>query len=404
MSIYEMFVEMWILDFQMGLFGKDYFQSLVQANQLQTADYQKIVGEGLQRVLNEFENNGRASKGALIGAAIGLGVTAAKTDFNFKKMFQSRWIPKDTKKRWEIEEYFDRLEYIKYEGLFEKAATLAKRKEHVDIKAILKEYEDREKRFNKNLEEIVTLKHQFENSPLAENEDSSQYFKSILDKRYNALLNTDRNVPAGEFVRSALAYKQAMESTVYALDENSSYAQILRALPAYERDYFLEFMKETDPKEQKKILASIAPYKRKILQNAWGIKPQHQKSNYAYFQGHYLPGMTWKGWHADQDIDQIKMKTIENEGLQLSDFGYYSSAKDDPSYQRANPIAYKQTMNPLRLHTNLVTALNGIGLSKADVSVEPRNERGIHFAINVTQVGVHRLKNGIREVLGAILY
>ena len=45
MSIYEMFVEMWILDFQMGLFGKDYFQSLVQANQLQTADYQKIVGE-----------------------------------------------------------------------------------------------------------------------------------------------------------------------------------------------------------------------------------------------------------------------------------------------------------------------------------------------------------------------
>lgn len=45
MSIYEMFVEMWILDFQMGLFGKDYFQSLVQANQLQPADYQKIVGE-----------------------------------------------------------------------------------------------------------------------------------------------------------------------------------------------------------------------------------------------------------------------------------------------------------------------------------------------------------------------
>ena len=45
MSIYEMFVEMWILDFQMGLFDKDYFQSLVQANQLQTADYQKIVGE-----------------------------------------------------------------------------------------------------------------------------------------------------------------------------------------------------------------------------------------------------------------------------------------------------------------------------------------------------------------------
>lgn len=45
MTIYEMFVQMWELDYQMGLFDKAYFQSLVQAGQLQTADYQKIVGE-----------------------------------------------------------------------------------------------------------------------------------------------------------------------------------------------------------------------------------------------------------------------------------------------------------------------------------------------------------------------
>lgn len=45
MTIYEMFVQMWILDFKMGLFGKDYFQSLVQAGQLQTSDYATIVGE-----------------------------------------------------------------------------------------------------------------------------------------------------------------------------------------------------------------------------------------------------------------------------------------------------------------------------------------------------------------------
>ena len=45
MSIYEMFVQMWELDFQMGLFDKAYFQSLVQAGQLKAEDYQKIVGE-----------------------------------------------------------------------------------------------------------------------------------------------------------------------------------------------------------------------------------------------------------------------------------------------------------------------------------------------------------------------
>ena len=45
MTIYEMFVQMWELDFQMGLFDKAYFQGLVQAGQLKAEDYQKIVGE-----------------------------------------------------------------------------------------------------------------------------------------------------------------------------------------------------------------------------------------------------------------------------------------------------------------------------------------------------------------------
>lgn len=45
MTIYEMFVQMWELDFQMGLFDKAYFQERVRQGQLQPADYKKIVGE-----------------------------------------------------------------------------------------------------------------------------------------------------------------------------------------------------------------------------------------------------------------------------------------------------------------------------------------------------------------------
>lgn len=45
MSIYEMFVQMWELDFQMGLFDKAYFQERVRQGQLKAEDYQKIVGE-----------------------------------------------------------------------------------------------------------------------------------------------------------------------------------------------------------------------------------------------------------------------------------------------------------------------------------------------------------------------
>ena len=45
MSIYEMFVQMWELDFQMGLFDKAYFQERVRQGQLKVEDYKKVTGE-----------------------------------------------------------------------------------------------------------------------------------------------------------------------------------------------------------------------------------------------------------------------------------------------------------------------------------------------------------------------
>lgn len=46
-SIYDMFVQMWILDYEMKLegFGKAYFQGLVQQGLLTTAGYKEVTGE-----------------------------------------------------------------------------------------------------------------------------------------------------------------------------------------------------------------------------------------------------------------------------------------------------------------------------------------------------------------------
>ena len=60
MSIYEMFVQMWELDFQMGLFDKAYFQGLVKTGQLKVEDYQKIVGEAYEATDNEVSDKTQA--------------------------------------------------------------------------------------------------------------------------------------------------------------------------------------------------------------------------------------------------------------------------------------------------------------------------------------------------------
>lgn len=44
-TIYETFVQMWVIDFEIGIFDKSYFQSLVKNGQLTADDYKRIVGE-----------------------------------------------------------------------------------------------------------------------------------------------------------------------------------------------------------------------------------------------------------------------------------------------------------------------------------------------------------------------
>lgn len=41
----NLFMQMWIMDYQFGFANKDYFKSLVQRGCLSATGYQKIVGE-----------------------------------------------------------------------------------------------------------------------------------------------------------------------------------------------------------------------------------------------------------------------------------------------------------------------------------------------------------------------
>ena len=54
MTIYEMFVQMWEIDYQMKLvvFNKAYFQERVRQGQLTADDYKKIVGEDYVETTN----------------------------------------------------------------------------------------------------------------------------------------------------------------------------------------------------------------------------------------------------------------------------------------------------------------------------------------------------------------
>lgn len=343
----------------------------------------------------DFLESGLGKRGAMIGMASGLLLTALKTDFQFSKMDQ-RYVPSETKKRWDLEEYFDRLEYIKYKGLYEKTARLALDEENVNIDAILDHLAYKEEHADEEIEKLMRAKSHIQRSSLSG--DRKAELTEKIDKEINSYANPNIDVPNTPYTRLAMGYHQAMESTVYALDESSSWSQILRSLEPYERDYFLEFANEQNPRKRDEILEVISPYKRKILENLWGMKPTKQKGNHAYFKKRKLPGMAWEGWEAQNNLDSYKVKTIMNEGMLLSDFGYYDSERDKPEVRNATPVAYHKGTSPLVLQLNLLTALNGLGITDSQVSVLPSQQSGIQTFLNLATINTQRFKSAITRI------
>lgn len=338
--------------------------------------------------------------GALIGAGVGLALSGLNPKSKLTNIYK-KYIPEDTEKKWEIEEYYDRLEYLKYENLFKKAARLAKRKEGVDINRIINQYERNKKKNAKIIEKLEKRKIKAERMI---DEKAKNLLIASLDKQINELKAPIQYLKVGKYTKAALAYKKASDTTIYGLTKDSSTADVLRALPKYDRDYFLDFAKERDPKKRKKILEYVSPYKAKALKILWKEDYKEEESNENFFNNHNLPGLFWSGWQPNVDLENVKMKTIENEGMMLSDFGMYESSKNEPAAINAPEIKnIHKGSNPLSLKTHIIGLLNGAGFSGVDVSVETSSSPGIQMITNISRIATYNLGGKVSTALNTLL-
>lgn len=228
-----------------------------------------------------------SGKGAAIGALVGLGVSAIKNPGFSKDMLKSKWVPKETRKKFELDEYFDRLEYVKYKGLYNQAATRAFIFEGgSNVRSAFK-------RIDKNKEKVAKLQRKAQklsNKYTAEGYEYNEKMQRINNK-IQALQAQQTVLKGGKYTKAAVAYKKAMESTIYGMSEGATQDEILASVPDQYKDYFMNFMNETDKAERKKILKSLPEYLRRPLQIAWNEKVDKVDSNRKFFKSHKLPGM-----------------------------------------------------------------------------------------------------------------
>ena len=337
------------------------------------------------------------SRGALIGIGVGLTMSALKNSKFDKEQMFGKWAPKETRKKWDLDEYFDRLEYMKYSGLYKRAAKMARRKEKVDIEGIFDQIDKNKEKINKLNVEAAKLTNKVKHV-------GDKYSRKLEEVENKKQLLQEQNkmfLQGGEWTKSAVAYKKAMESTMYGLDANATKDELLASVPDQYKDHFQAFMEVTDKKERKKILKSVSPMMRRPLQAAWGMKLERVESNRRYFNVHAMPGAGWRGWKPNVNLKYVKMKTIENEGMLLSDFGYYNSEKSKATFESAPEIENYDNGNMFHNH-NIRSVMKGRGLYLHNISVEKTRAPGIKIIGDVhekvedySKVGSYKLAKAV---------
>lgn len=333
-------------------------------------------------------------------AGAGIGVALAGIFGNGVFSDEDHWIPEKTKKKWEIEDYFDRLTYLKYMGLYEQAARKAYSEEGISVKKIVDELDAAQtdaQTIKDHLRDLIAVA---QNHNLSNDTENKEIIEA--NTRLNQIRSSQLILKGGAYTRAALMYKQAAEATMYGLKDNASWQEIAQALPKYERDYFVEFMKEKDPEEQEKILREASPFMRRALKQVWkydDYKDEQKEDNTEFFSHHNLPGPFSDIWNPEVNLNDVKAKVVKNEGLLSSDFGIYESQYKEASTINAPNITMNGNQNILELQLELATILNGNGLVGTDVRIEPTSTNGIKSVINVAKVTNYNVGEMVRDAI-----
>ena len=366
---------------------------------------------------------GKTKFGSIIGGVAG-GATVAIGKL-FTKVYEikndKKWIPKRRRDERELNEYIDNLKYVKYIRYYNyykqkalkedgfnvdnylrgKQSQASKRKKQIssieNVKIGLKEDYKKKKEKRDELKKPKPLRVSIGNIDNPVNKNAAKLFNKaskfindkIYDLRYghrkkitaeakqkvtnaNAEINTLKNHREIETLplnaTKAIQYYDMAKKTMRGYQPGDPITNILSALPKKERDRMKYFMKA--PKQEREGILNIVPdYVKRPLQSIYGMKPDEQEPLEEYFTKHQLPGADWKGWNENVNLDNVKVKIVNREGYDESEFNIWQQDKDNAIAQ--GPIALPSVnfrSKAADIKRNLSDVLGNMGISNLNIS------------------------------------
>ena len=287
--------------------------------------------------------------GTLFKAGAGIGALGSTGVGIRETITGEAWIPKYRLQEREINEYFDKLKYIKHKRLFEQHVDAAKKHEGIDLRETIEEIEELEEKQREEVNRIENIQDSLERDSEGEvktwvNEqgrlqtelDTSQAYIDHKRKELNQELLEMRQeelfMGLGPYSKRAIEHRDEYKSTLFAVDsDNINYERIYRALPQQDREYFKYFSQETDEKKREQILRLVPDDQARMYRILWGEDEDENtmRDLNSYFSNYKLPEYDWAGWQEGVDLDHSKMKLIENEGMDVNAFGLWKDYTKD---------------------------------------------------------------------------
>lgn len=296
---------------------------------------------------------GKSAKiaGAKIAGAIGASLATARAAY--ETISGETWTPGRYKDRAELDEYYDILSYLKNTAIAEAAKREAKAKEHVDIDRLQSE-----------------------------------------SMRTSAII--------GPWSMIAIDAERRAKRTIYGTEEGmASLQDVISSLPKRHRQIATEIIETGSIEEKERYYSLLSDPEKRVLGKFLGVSPNKlpKKPNLEqYFKHHFLPEQDWLGWNRGVDLEDIKTREADIEGIRV----------DRPSRERLEKArAYTRdvlvprmdhpTARNIRRSINQLITQGGFETISANYKIHPSASNVINIDVDLYQDDTTNMMHHIQE-------
>jgi hypothetical protein len=298
-------------------------------------------------------------------------------------------IPEHVQEQRDLEEYFDILKYVKYTRL--KRAAQAE-----DDKGAVEEYEDkrRETLFGIN-PYTYNFSHIFRSLPRRDRDYFNEFVKADTEERAQILRLVPENERALMMARwqlkDAADIKKAIKKNLLTDEEVEEGGRRLRELYSAKdtegfpknEELWAEYIATRWPGE------SYADWYRRV------------KLLEEELEGRTLPGPDWVGWHPAVDLDDVKLKIVENEGKNMYDYDLWPDQQRRvarrPFIQQAAEALQEPGLTLKGLRKRITDILSAHNVTDIQIFPSPSGDEQSAVSLDLQEDRTEDLKDVIRR-------